>query len=278
MSIATKLKEKFGPCRSRKHGEELIFTCPKCGHEKFEINVRTLLYHCFHCKYGGKMDEIPLDHEVHYELPEEEKMSLNPMPVLKLPSRPWLAQMHVINKDNPGHQKYIKYLKSRGVSRDPADFMVSKDPALRNRVIIPVLEDGEMVSYVARSINGQIPKELKPEDAADCIYFSRPLANANSLVVVEGVFDCEKIFAAVSILGSNPTDVQVGKILKLGATRIGLGLDNDEAGKRGNEILKAKLIKRGYKPDQIVSISWKPYKDPGEIPYPKLKAILRRYI
>ena len=156
----------------------------------------------------------------------------------------------------------------------------SEDLRLRNRLIIPIKEKGQVVCYIARAFKGQEPKELCPSgeisNRSHFLYNLDAIVGGERVVVVEGIFDCEALvrqgYNSVAVMGSHLSDIQVGKLLAKKPSMIHLMFDGDDAGRKGAMESYKKLIRRF---SGIVRISTAPEgKDPDELSIRELRKLL----
>jgi DNA primase len=124
--------------------------------------------------------------------------------------------------------------------------------SLRNRVIIPIEEGGEIVCWVARTLDGADLKELSPpvsvSNRSHYVYGLDSIEEGTKIAIVEGIFDCLKLksygYNAVSSMGAHISHEQVGKILAKNPSEIYIMFDGDEAGKDGAKDAFNKFFER----------------------------------
>ena len=118
------------------------------------------------------------------------------------------------------------------------------------RLFIPILENGKLMCWVARSVDGREPKELSGPNRSHFFYGYDALwnfPNTKPIILVEGIFDCLQISKwgpCLALMGSHISDIQVGKLMALKPSQIILMLDGDEAGRKATEGIARKLGKR----------------------------------
>ncbi len=218
------LLRKLGNFTTRKGGQEYIFTCPDCRRPKLEVNLKKKVYYCFYCSKGGRLE------------PGKDNLAQGgPHQALPMKTEP-VGIPGMVLKPLPD--------SFRGV---PIDRMMaqgwcySADFKLRNRLIIPIWENGKIVCYAARALKGQEPKELYPpatvSNKSSYLYGYDDVPMYETIVLVEGIFDCEAVrragFFCMASLGSHLSGVQIGKILKKKPSGIILMYDGDLAGREG---------------------------------------------
>lgn len=270
---------------TRKQGEEVVTNCPKCfGKSKLEINIKKMVFHCFRCSWGGRVHRIRT-HTV---------TDINKADVIKSVT----AVIHEeVNKVviPPGYVPYnisvampshINFLVNRNMTQfrvNRAGWGYSTEPKLRDRVIIPIFEDGKMVCYVARSIdrNCKVKELSPPKDVANrshFIYNIDSVIEGSKVIVVEGIFDCEAVIRAgfpvtVAILGSHMSEVQIGKLLRRKPASITLLFDGDKAGLDGMRRAYKDIMNRNFGNVSMVKLPFE--KDPDECAARELLSILK---
>lgn len=260
------LVRKLGDYVPRKGGEELSFKCAVCHdhRHRFDVNLKKKLYHCFNCGVGGSLEEMfPLMDGAMRNIPiwlskTFESKEIKPLPHVK---GIWI--------DTPHGQ----WLHNRGVFPIPTEWGVTRD----GRIFIPVEENGKLVCWLARAIDGRLPKELSPKasisnkshflygyDACDVHVNTRPM------VLVEGVFDYLRVKSfgfnlnCLALMGSQISAIQIGKLFSLGVHGIVLMMDGDDAGRKATRKIAGKLAER-MNPYNIEEIYLPEGKDPDEL-------------
>lgn len=155
---------------------------------------------------------------------------------------------------------------------------MSTEKRFNGRIIIPIIEDGRFVCYVARSLDGHNPvKELSGPDKGDYVYGLDEIGKDEDVFIVEGIFDAEALrrwhIKAVAILGSNITDVQVGKILAKHPASITLMFDGDVAGREATFKAATKLSARPG--PNIYCVNLPDDTDPDEMKEAELKELIQ---
>jgi DNA primase len=278
MNLIQKIASKLGAYTVRKNGEEFTYACPRCHHVKLEINPGKKLFHCFRCNYKGTLGQILKD------------LNIAPGIVLVVHSIEKPAVIETQEFKIPGYEcgglnaETIKFCQGRGLSLRTfleSRWGISHDRQLKNRLIIPIIEDKVIVSYVARATNGSQPKELSGPNRSWHLYNIDEVKRDEPVVLVEGIFDCEAVrragFIACAIMGSSISDTQVGKLLAKAPSKIILMLDGDRAGLEGTVKAYKKLLKRTHTPvAPLLLRDWDERidKDPDEIPTELLKELI----
>lgn len=272
MNLMQTIARKLGAFTQRKAGAEYLFGCPKCHHPKLEVNPGKKLFHCFRCGYKGNMGQLLKDLSIHPEsliskdlLRPIIQTQLNDQVEYKIPKYKPVITMEA-----------ERYLQTRKVS-DEFRGGYSEDPSLRGRLIIPIIENGMPVCFIARAIDKSQPKELSGPNRSWFLYGIDTVKKDEPVVLVEGIFDAEAVsragFNAVAIMGSNISDTQIGKLLAKNPYPILLMFDGDRAGAEGTVKAYRKLLKRTHTPIKDVSLT--DDIDPDEIPTEQLGELLR---
>lgn len=257
--------------KSRKDGLELIADCPMCGgKEKLEVNSKNHVYHCFRCKRGGKIKLFRTKDKT----PVVAKIVVDS---IQIPGFTPFTSLMSMKFD----QAY--FLSRRGVLPERAVEMYwGESVSMMDRIVIPIIEDGVTMCYVARAIyDYQKPKELSPPakvaNKSHFLYNLDDINKGDNVVVVEGIFDCEAVvkvgFKCVAALGSHLSEIQIGKLLAKKPARIIFMFDSDRAGFDGMHTAMRALIGRNY--HNVDWVSLPKGVDPDEMMVDDLKAVLR---
>ena len=231
-----------------KGGVEQIYLCPKCGKPKFYVNLKKEKSHCFSCSYSTKTIRFFKSVArafVPAEKPEEDKP---------------LTQV-----DLPGETMHLTYAISGFLASRNVDYMwaasqrwlTGASGKWEGRLVIPIKEQGKLMCWVARSIDGREPKELAGPNRSHFFYGYDDVVQGSSVyaehahpdvVLVEGIFDQIRISSyganCLALLGSSLSEIQAGKLLAMKPKNVILMFDGDEAGRKATEVTYDKLSKR----------------------------------
>ena len=276
------VKDIFGSCY--KSGEEHLFHCPKCNHEKkkLSINIDKNVWKCWICDYrGNNLSRLIKRYGTFLQRQEWEKyaevletnVSLedlfstkqeeeNEEAILKLPKE----FVSLANSNLPvSSLEARRYLTSRGLTKK--DFLKWKigycsKGEYKGRVIIPSFnQDGKVNYFVARSYGKSWPPYKNPNVSKDIIFNQLYVDFKNDLVLVEGVFDAVNAVNAVPILGSSlREDSKLFQEIIKWDTTIYVALDPD-AEKKAMKLIKSLLL-YGI---EVYKIDVTGYKDVGEM-------------
>src|SRR5260370_34393643 len=143
---------------------------------------------------------------------------------------------------------------------------------MSGRGVIPIHnENGVLVAYVGRSIDGSEPKYKVPTGfSKSAVLFNLPrlqvVKGSDVVIVVEGFFDCMKVHQAgfpnvVALMGSSMSDAQENFLHPF--THVILLFDGDDAGRTAESTTAPRLMDRtfvkvvnladGKQPDQLSS-------------------------
>lgn len=239
-------------------GNEHRYKCPECPHRgegpdtkgKLHINYEKGVLNCFRCGYRGALSKLA------------SRLGI-------IVSRPPADWGKAVRKGFMGHGKSIvddsydntleleypcsvdkivpgmathKYLGDRGVTQEMIDYykLVQGTGKWAHRIFIPTMHDGDVVYWVARTIDPDIqPKYMTPKDI-DKRYYIYNLSRAkefNSVVITEGVFDAIAVGAnAVSLFGKTASKEQKDMLLAANFDSYVVCLDPD-AQKEANDLM-----------------------------------------
>jgi len=204
-------------------GNELLFTCPACGHHKrkFSVNLDKNAYKCWVCDYRGRnIRRVVRSHGTYNQLQKWD--SISNRSDLERFAELFMEPVHRENKEKvelpteftslsagqiPATGLYAyRYLQKRGIT--DADILKWKigycfSGEYKNRIIIPSFdEDGDCSYFIARSYTGDSYKYKNPRASKDIVFNELFIDWNSDLVLVEGVFDALVAGNAVPILGS----------------------------------------------------------------------------
>lgn len=282
------LKSIFG--RSYKSGEEYLFFCKKCNHEKrkLSINIEKDVWKCWICDYRGTnltrlvkrygtflqrqewekyVDVLDLSfslEDLFKTKEEEEEQEV----LLELPKE----FISLANKNLPMTSvDPLNYLRNRGVTKkDILKWKIGycNRGEYEGRVIIPSFNDeGDINYFIARSYGKSWPPYKNPNVSKDIIFNQLYVDFKNDLVLVEGVFDAINAMNAVPILGSSlREDSKLFQEIVKWDTTVYVALDPD-AEKKTIALIK-NLMLYGV---EVYKIDVTGYKDIGEMPKEEFK-------
>ena len=234
------------------------------GRDAFHVNTARQLFHCFACGAGGTVLDLVAALE-QCGVREAARMLAG---WWNLPARDgggvpgWCKQPTVTEKSQlrplgfrlRGVDQLHPYLAGRGIAaRTAAEFGIgfyAGPGLLSRRVVIPIHDEaGRLVAYCGRSVDGSEPRYKFPAGFAKSqALFNLHRAAAGdeeSVIVVEGFFDCLKVHqagfgAVVALMGSALYERQ-RQLLCERFGKVILMLDGDHAGRRASVGIAARL-------------------------------------
>lgn len=245
----------------RQTGDQWRINCPSCNHEnnKAFINMNDGRSYCFHCnwKAGGWIgliasvedlrtrDEISAWIKAHRdEIAEPYKTSAS----YRYAKTPMVMRLPYFSEPIDPDDEFCAYLESRGFSWFHAvkyDMRKCTDGQYKNRLIIPVYENGELIYFFDRSIDARTGKDRKTVGVGSkesywpvkksTVLFGIDEARKHVGTGVRKIAIAEGIFSAMSISGFSPictfgkhvSDAQIRKIVSIGADEIDVCFDPD---------------------------------------------------
>jgi DNA primase len=276
------LKDIFGYCH--KSGEEFLFLCKKCGHDKrkLSINIEKNVFKCWICDYRGNnvtrlvkrygsflqkqeweglVSSLDLDVSIEEMLFGKEE-EIEEETILSLPKE----FISLANKSAPlSAVSARKYLSSRGVSKkDILKWKIGycSKGEYKDRIIIPSFnEEGRVNYFIARAYGKAWPPYKNPNASKDIVFNHLYVDFKNDLTLVEGVFDAINAENAVPILGSSlREDSRLFQEIVKWDTTVYVALDPD-AEKKAMKMIK-NLLLYGV---EVYKIDVSGYKDVGEM-------------
>ena len=282
----------------RKKNDELRGRCPihkGDGEDAFHVSLVKNAFHCFSCKARGNVLDFVAAMESCSVRDAAIKLSMwfessaggaEPSAAKKsttadantvsdkitergveLSNKPLTFQLRGID---PSHA----YLQTRGVMPATAQlfgagFFPGKG-SMSGRVVFPIHnEQGELIAYAGRSIDGSEPKyKLPPGFHKVLVLYNlhRVLEQGSEhIVLVEGFFDCLAVWNSGclnvgALMGCTLSEQQQGLLVK-NFQRVTLLLDGDAAGREASQKITEQLLSKlwvrvvavpeGKQPDQL---------------------------
>ena len=138
--------------------------------------------------------------------------------------------LEIIDSNNPCHQRYIDYLRNRGVDSTRYPYMVDPSAPSRNknRIVIPYTYENTIVGYTARYMDDRNPKYFGEVQSG--YVFGTDIQKSDWLfaIVVEGVFDAISI-GGLALIHNDINDKQADMIRSL-EKKVIVVPDQDKAG------------------------------------------------
>ena len=252
------------------------------GREAFHVNLARNLFHCFACDAGGTVLDFVAAMEGCSLVEAARKLQ-----AMTCSSDPWKSTPNgkelvtkrrmvslPLNFTLTGIDCSHPYLARRGITQKTAvEFGVGfyAGPGLMHgRLVIPIHNaDGELVAYCGRSVDQTQPRYRLPSGftKSEILFNLHRVAAGmeNSVVVVEGFFDCMKVHQAgirsvVGLMGSALYAPQRQALLER-FRHIILMLDGDPTGRKATIVIAQQLqphchvrvvsLPDGVQPDQL---------------------------
>ena len=148
---------------------------------------------------------------------------------------------------------YHPYLALRGITRQTAEFFgvgyFEGRGLMANRIVVPIHdENGELIAYAGRSLDGQEPKYRLPFGFHKrLVLYNRHRVSGGQVVLVEGFFGCVKVqqagFPCVALMGRYLSPEQE-RLLDFDSN-IAM-LDDDEPGREATQRLLPRLCPKAW--------------------------------
>jgi DNA primase len=255
------------------------------GREAFHANLTKNIFHCFSCGAGGTVLDFVAAMDRCSLREAARKLSCAMAEPIALTTAPACPKQLVTKKmkSSPplgftlrGVDTTHPYLAARGIeTRTAGQFGVGfyrGSGIFSGRLVIPIHnERGEEVADCGRALDGTQPRYRFPSGFAKSEFVFNlhraAAAGQQTVVVVEGFFDCLKVHqagvpAVVALMGAELYDAQKSALLRHFRSII-LMLDGDTAGRRATAAIAAKLrpyatvrvihLTDGVQPDQLTS-------------------------
>lgn len=261
--LKNKLLERFKVVKG--FYPEFKVNCGFCNDKRFRFcfNLKKKVSHCFNC--GKILKDVKLlehlkltDLQIPDSIEDVESFLESTMRDFQTSfSADFTSNLHVINDDffllydvlddstfDKETLEYAlrarDYLHKRGFRDDTYNrrfqfSIASIHSRLRNRLIIPVFENGLFVYYQARALGSEEPKYLNPTKSDTLLGKSEFIFNLDAVDKEKEVYICEGIFSAISagpqavaILGKDLSDIQQHKLISSGVNKVLILLDPGE--------------------------------------------------
>lgn len=279
-------------------GTELICECPFCGKNKLYVNKESAFFTCYACGEGGSIVGIVAAVEglsfsaaravVMRDVNRKLSRSLKEIRARNAKrdarverdreketrERAALPPEYIPIWDalNPKKIVHHSYLERRGVSlRTARDFRIGycDEGIYGGYVILPAVENGEVVTFTARATGDWEPKYLNPPivEKGRHIYGFDLIAGQADAVVVEGPTDVlgmyKKGYRTCAFLGKTATHRQIEKVRSTGVKSLTILFD----GGTSAEALKTAKAAADLMPVKIATLpgTFDPDDAPAEI-------------
>lgn len=275
---------------------QIMCQCPfhKDNNPSMGIDIEQGVYNCFSCGSHGNIEQL------FRELTGDDLYKT--LGIRNDPFSNFARNANVIYKDykNPSFKKKIymninwsdfvkatdnllslRYILRRGISKEVADsmgFLYCKETRInttlfKNRVCVPVYEDGILCSMEGRKIISEEdgPKVLYPKNTSvDLLYDIDNLDIDKPLYACEGLMDlsvmrsCKTLRNSTSIFGANITNRQIEQLSHF--KKVVYIPDSDRAGEATVEMLKESGLDNIYILRLPPEVNGVKIKDIGDLP------------
>lgn len=271
-------------------------TCPFCDDRTFNggFNIKHDYYHCWKCGAHphtsalAKVLSIPKE-SVYPLIEEYEGTSLNviarqthekaPKTLLKLPTDSFNVRerKYLLKRDFDPDYLHDKYGVTGGGSG-----------VWRNRIVIPLILNGRVVSWTARSILSKehqkelgVPryKNLSIEQSLvdpKTVMYNLDNARGDKVVITEGAFDVMRLGDGfISSFGTEMTQAQLRQIISRNYSKIYIMFDNEPLAQAKARKYGLQLAGMGADVEVVDAYSDYGKNDGGELTDDEVKAIRR---
>lgn len=271
MDLSDFLGEAFPRHSLSKQGKEFLIPCPFCsprhrdGKQKLSISLDKRLFHCWRCDEKGTLRD--LCKRLNLQLPLSMGMrklgGLQSSSTLESQELGYLFPQSVSALDVDSASTY---LRNRGVTDAQMleySLLFCSQGLYANRIIVPTLEDRELVYFVARSIMSGVgtKKYLNPPITVNCVFNLDKASEFDRVVICEGVFSAIAAGKnAIALFGKVMRDPQLYRLLQANFREYVIMLDPDAGNKAITKIGDA-LCKYGA----VVKVAILKEGDPAEV-------------
>lgn len=270
------------------------------GKKHMYVSTSTGVYICFKCEAKGSFTSLvfrvaELDETVspsRYLLDgikssPKVKIEARQTKLIEIPKGAYPVWIPVTGTVSSAPEKQrreaVRYLEKREISEKLAEeyrLHFAWSTNLKGRVIIPVIESGQIVSWVARDYTGQSQIKVLTPPSTEGSNIKHHIFNYDSVinkthrtyVLVEGVFDAMKHgHNFMALFGKDITDIQMSLLVRQrdAIEHLVLMLDTD-AQASARELAKRLLMYF----HRVSVVSPYPYKDPGEAPVAQIREMI----
>jgi len=283
----------------KRSGKELRGRCPIHkgeGTDSFHANTEKNAFQCFSCQAKGNVLDFvaAMDHcsvrdaalkvQASFSVSTAVSTTKPPAsgPAANIgdrggPNKPLAFRLQGIDHHHP-------YLAQRGVDPETAEYFgvgfFSGKGSMSGRVVIPIEnENGELVAYAGRSIDGSEPKyELPAGFKKSQVLYNVPRAaeeTEGTVVLVEGFFDCIKVtqaeHACVALMGVSMSGDQEEQLVAH-FRQVVIMLDGDEAGRRAAPEIAGRLARGVW----VFVVDLPDGSQPDQLSIPKLQELIAK--
>ena len=139
-------------------------------------------------------------------------------------------QGQLINPEDPRHQVYVDYIRSRGLDPQQYPYIVTPHDRARlaKRIVIPYTYKNKFVGYTSRFLDGGWPKYVNEQQPGYVFGYDFQRDDWSVCIVVEGVFDALSIDGCALL--HNDISPEQARLLNTLQRRIIVVPDRDQSG------------------------------------------------
>ncbi|ADQ45663.1 DnaB domain protein helicase domain protein [Caldicellulosiruptor kronotskyensis 2002] len=264
-----------------KEGSSYKALCPfhPDKNPSFYIKPSEQFFHCFGCGVGGDVITFAMKYynvdfkEAVKMLAEEIGLSTGSKQTEENTQEEKLSIDQIIAYVETCHQyaSLTSYFADRGIPTSLIDKYKMGFDVENNAIVLPIFQDGQIISYVRRNLDDNKPRYEFPK-GSNAIPFNVDLLKDDqqrNVFIAEGIFDALTIEAAIGqpAIALNGCEnqkefLQVLNLIKPKSKKFYILFDNDEAGSKAAKQLFDKM-KNQY---EVAICRWEgaPYKDINE--------------
>jgi hypothetical protein len=290
----------LGDCETAKQDQEFLFSCPFCRYEKKRLSVnptktskrtrRVGVFQCFHCNRSGSLryllsflglwaDDAPsLDRfdstiallRAGLDLADPESTRVNYSPIEREEWYPTIP---------PGSQAEA-FLRQRGIG--PREIMLHRfgigAGRYRGRVILPEIENDEIIFFQARATDGREPKYMSPPGNRDWHLWNWDVARGfPDVVICEGIFSAMACLpGAVATYSTNFLSGQVVMLARGGFDTYTICYDPEPHAWAQANAMALALVDRDVDPESIRCAMLPIGKDPHDVGREGMREVIAR--
>ena len=216
------------------YNEKQCYNCFKTNQSGTIIKFIIKLLGKYNLKLKDIKDELDITNEKQENKPKPKPIQLNN---IQLPNNSYKID---INSNKTANSIFKNYLNKRNITDDLIQkyqiYLNIGNPKYNNRVIIPYIQNNEIIFWVARDITQKSSlKYLYPPEGkkSDFVFNLENNLCKDQLIICEGQFNA-MILDAVAVGGASISDSQLKQLLSTQAKTIIIAFDQDLAGITGS--------------------------------------------
>jgi DNA primase len=240
------------------HGDEVWADCPFCNDSRKNLwmNPKLGCYRCWKCDEKGRLETLLSSTIPSWSL-SSSKQATHPSTMVLPPE--------YLKLDIYSGKAWTYFVSRRFDASDAERFGVGYCPRGQyyGRLILPVWDEGKLVSFVARDYTGNTTVKIRnPSNVPHKSYlYNYDLITNSFAVLVEGIFDCWRVGDdGVATFGTSLSVGQMLRLCKLNLKRLYFCWDEDALDKA----YEASFLLRQFIPEVHV-VELPVGKDPADL-------------